>query len=215
MRNLIGLGLTMLGVVLAALTEYAVFYVVMFVGVFLFVSFPAEDLFYDYRIVNTEVALLRKRHYFHFLPLTIVSTVLTLGKGVLLIPWKEEYFTKDVEGEEPITVPVSRKEYIALRNAQRKIYTTQVLPREFMEESYTPELIGFKRKKARLIVACVLAVLMLTMLAEPEGLVLVLIYEAVFLPMVILWIPAYKDAKILQEAYDKAAMTPYANIPQR
>lgn len=215
MRNLIGFGLTMLGVVLAALTEYAVFYVVMFVGVFLFVSFPAEDLFYDYRIVNTEVALLRKRHYFHFLPLTIVSTVLTLGKGVLLIPWKEEYFTKDVAGEEPITVPVSRREYIALRNAQRKIYTTQLLPREFMEESYTPELIGFKRKKARLIAACVLAALMLTGLTEPEGLALVLIYEAVFLPMVILWIPAYKDAKILQKAYDKAAMTPYSNTPQR
>ena len=73
-----------------------------------------------------------------------------------------------------------------------------------MNESYSLELIGFKRKKIRLIVVSILALIMLLMIAEPGGIYLTLIYEAIFIPIIVLWIPEYKDAKILQQAYDKA-----------
>lgn len=206
MRYLFGLGLTILGGVLTAVTGLVPFIIILFVGVFLFASLPSEAIFYDYRIANSEEVLLRKRYYMDFLPFTIVSSILTLGKAPLKIVWKEEYFKApiNIENKEDLT-KLSRKEYITLRNEQRIIYSTQVLSKEFMESSYTEADIGFKRKKVRLIVISVLAGIMLTMIAEPGGIYLTLIYEAVFLPMIILWIPEYKDAKILYQAYNKAS----------
>lgn len=205
MRYLIGFGLVILGGVLTAITGITPFAILMFVGVFLFASLPSEAVFYDYRIANGEEYLLRKRYYINFLPFTIISFVLTLGKTTLKIVWKEEYFRAplNIENKEELT-KISRKEYITLRNEQRIIYSTQELSKEFMESSYTEEYIGFKRKKIRLIVVSVLAALMLVMIAEPGGIYLTLVYEAVFIPMIVLWIPEYKDAKILQRAYNRA-----------
>lgn len=209
MRYIIGFCLIILGGVLTAVTGIVPFSIIVFVGVFLFASFPSEAIFYDYRIANSDEVLLRKRYYFDFLPLTIVSYVLTLGKTTLKIVWKEEYFKAPInlEKKEDLT-KLLRKEYIALRNEQRIIYSTQVFSKEFMESSYTEAHIGLKRKKMRLIAASVLAGLMLTTLTEPGAIYLTLIYEAVFIPMIILWIPEYKDAKILQQAYDKAVNSP-------
>jgi len=62
------------------------------------------------------------------------------------------------------------------------------------------------------MLAGIMAALMLLMLVEPEALFLTLIYEAVFIPMIILWIPEYKDAKILQQAYDKATSTNVSSL---
>ena len=209
MRFLIGFGLTILGGVLTAVTGFVPFIIILFIGVFLFASLPSEAIFYDYRIANSEESLLRKRYYFDFLPFTIISSVLTFGKTTLKIVWKEEYFrtTINIENKEDFT-KISRKEYVALRNEQRVIYSTQVLNKEFMESSYTEETIGFKRKKTRLIIVSILAAIMLTMITVPGGIFLTLIYEAVFIPMIVLWIPEYKDAKILQQAYDNAVNSP-------
>ena len=203
MSILIGFGLTILGGVLSAVTGITPFIIITFVGIFLFASFHSEDIFFDYRIVNTEEFLLRKRHYINFLPFTIVSSILTLKKAPLKIVWKEEYFKVSINAEKDLT-KLSRKEYITLRNEQRNIYSTQVLGKEFMKSSYTEADIGFKRKKARLIAASVFAGIMLTMIVEPGGIYLTLIYESIFLPMIILWIPDYIDAKILHKAYNKA-----------
>lgn len=205
MRYLIGFGLTILGGVLTSVTGITPFAIIMFVGVFLFASLPSEDIFYDYRIANSDEIIIRKRYYFNFLPFTIVSYVLTLSKTTLKILWKEEYFRTSVKSTEDVTpTRITRKEYLTIRNEQRKIYSTQIFSKEFMNESYSLELIGFKRKKIRLIVISILAVIMLTMIAEPGGIYLTLIYEAVFIPIIVLWIPEYKDAKILHQAYDKA-----------
>lgn len=211
MRYLIGFGLTILGGVLTAVTGFMPFVIIAFIGVFLFASFPNEAVFFDYRMANSDEVLLRKRFYLNFLPFTIVSHVLTFGNATLKIIWKEEYLKATITSEENITaIKLSRREYISLRNEQRILYSTQSLSKEFMENSYTIVDIGFKRKKTRLIVVSILAAIMLTALTEPGGIFLTLIYEAVFLPMIILWIPEYKDAKILQQAYDKSANT---NIP--
>ena len=43
-----------------------------------------------------------------------------------------------------------------------------------------------------------------TTIVVPGGFVVTLIYEAIFIPMIVLWIPEYKDAKILHEAYIRA-----------
>lgn len=205
MRFLIGFGLTILGGVLTAVTEFMPFAVIAFIGVFLFASITDDAILFDYRIAHGEDVLFRRRYYIHFLPFTIISKFLTFGKASLLITWKQEYFKAPVDFESTGELTkLSRKEYIALRNEQRRIYSTQVLSKEFMESTYSEAGIGFKRKKNRLIAASIFAALMLTMLTEPDGIYLVLIYEAVFVPMVLLWIPAYKDAKILQQAYTKA-----------
>lgn len=208
MRYLIGVGLTILGGVLTAVTGIMPFCILLFVGVFLFASFPSEALFFDYVIVNTQVALARKRYYMIFLPFYIISLILTLGKSVLKILWKQEYFKVTInEQGESVMTPLTRQEYVALRNEQREIYSTQTLSKEFMTSTYSVEDIGLKPKKNRLIAASVFTALSLLMLTQPGGVFLSLIYVAVFLPMVLLWIPSYRDAKILQQAYDRATQT--------
>ncbi len=206
MRFLIGLGLIILGAVLFFVTDFAPFLIIFFIGLFLFASIQSEEMFYDYRIANSEEILLRKRYYMIFLPFAIISYVLTIGRTTLKIVWKEEYFRSPISIEsEKDLIKLSRKEYIAIRNEQRIIYSTQILSKEFMESSYTAADIGYKRKKIRLIIVSIIAGISLTMLLDTSvGLFLTLICESVFIPMIILWIPEYKDAKILQQAYDKA-----------
>ena len=202
MRQIIGFALIVVGGVSAALTEIPYLSIIAIVGVFMFASFLSHNVFVDYAIANTTEFIVRKRYYIDFLPFTIISYVLTLKRATLQIPYKEEYYRFVYVSDDNIQqTKISRKEYISIRNEQRKIYSTQVFSREFMERSYTIEDIGFRRKKARLITASILAGIMLTMLVEPEAAILTVIYEAVFLPMVILWIPDYKDAKILHNAY--------------
>lgn len=205
MRYLIGLGLIILGGALIVITGFVPFVIIMFIGAFLFASVPGDATFYDYRIANSDELLIRKRYYLNFLPFTIISYVLTLGRTTLKILWKEEYFKSSINlKEDAAPTQITRAEYLAIRNKQREIYSTQVFSKEFMNESYSVETIGFKRKKTRLIVVSVICALMLTMMVDPAGIFLTLIYEVVFLPMIFLWIPEYKDAKILQQAYDKA-----------
>lgn len=211
MKYLIGVGLMIVGGVSTAVTGFMPLAAIVLVGVFLFASFPAEDTFADYILANSDEALVRKRHYQLFLPFWIVSYILTLGRGVLLIPWKEEYFRAKMGGEEEVALTkISRKEYMTLRKEQREIYKTQTLSKKFMQENYSPKGIALKHKKNRLVWASVLAGLMLLMVVgEPNaaGVALTAVYEAVFLPMALLWIAPYKDAKILQDAYDRAMAT--------
>ena len=205
MSNLIGFALTAIGGILFATTEFIPFVIIMLIGVFLFASLPAEDIFCDYIIANSNAALLRKRYYKVFLPFAIMSYILTLGRAILKLLWKEEYYTAAIEdGSVTELTNITRKQYIAIRNYQRQIYTTQTLSKEFMSNTYSVQSIGLKRKKSRLIITSILAVLMFLMLVEPDGYYLTIIYNAIFIPMIILWIPEYKDAKILQQAYDRA-----------
>lgn len=205
MHHLIGFGMIILGGILTGVTGFPVFSVIILIGVLLFASFLEEDLFLDYVIANSNVALIRKRYYIASLPLTLVSYIVTLRKGQLKIIWKEEYYKATMTSDNNVEpLRISRKEYITLRNEQRIVYSTQPISKEFMEKTYSVEDIGFKRKKTRLILACVFAGLMLLGITDPGDFYISLIYEAIFLPMVILWIPDYKDAKILQQAYDRA-----------
>ena len=204
MRYLIGFGLILAGGISTALTGFVPLSVIMFVGVFMFASFPSEAVHYNYVIANTDEAIVRKRYYMIFIPFMIISVILTFGKGRLMILWKQEYYRVKVDGENSEMIKISRKEYVAIRNAQRKIYSEQQMSKEFMESAYSVDDIGYKRKKRRLVLAIVFACIIATMIFYPGGIALVAIYEAVFLPMVFLWIPDYKDAKILQKAYDKA-----------
>ncbi len=206
MRYIIGFLLIIVGGVLTAVTEIMLFVPILFVGVFLFASFQTSNNLCDYILANTKIALVRVRHYWIFLPFAIVAYVLTLGRSALLIPWKQEYFLVTLDADENLTPEkITRKEYITLRNRQRMLYSTQILSKEFMESTYTLEDIGLKHKKVRLILAGIFAGLTLTMLTEPNGgLWLALLFEAVFMPMLFLWIPEYQDAKILQQAYDRA-----------
>lgn len=205
MRYIIGFCLIIIGGVLTAVTELTPFITILIIGVFLFASVYDEAVFCDYIMANTNQALLRKRHYCNFLPFNFLFAFLTFGNAELKIVWKQEYFKATILSDEKFeTVKIPRKEYIALRNEQRNIYSTQILSKDFMEKFYSLENIGFKRKKRRLIIVSILAAIMLTPLTEPDGYFLTIIYEVFFLPMIILWFPEYKDAKILQQAYDKA-----------
>jgi len=205
LKYIIGFCMILLGGVLLAVTGFMPFLIILFIGVFLFASFPSEAILYNYVLANSNQVLLRKRCYIIFLPFYIVSYILTFGKAILQIVWKEEYFIATIHSEGNIEQrQISRKEYIAIRNQQRKIYSTQQLSKAFITSSYSVEEIGFKRKKTRLLLASIFACLMLLMLVEPGGIYLTLIYEAVFIPMILLWIPEYQDAKILQQAYDRA-----------
>jgi hypothetical protein len=78
------------------------------------------------------------------------------------------------------------------------------MDKDFIARNYSTAGIGLKQKKTRLILASVFAAAFMALLTMPDALPVVVIYEAVFLPMVFLWIPPYKDAKILQTAYDRA-----------
>lgn len=205
--NLFGFVLMMIGMILYMFTGFMPCSIILGIGMILFVSFFTEDVFCDYVIVDTSEVLIRKRHYVNFLAFTIISLICTLGRKKFLIVWKQEYFKVKPreEGEEKI-VKLSRKEYIALRNEQRKIYSTQTLSKEFMKSSYSLKEIGYKRKKARLIVVIILALITLSMLLMPDmvTIIMTLCYEIIFVPMIILWVPEYIDARILNNAYKRA-----------
>lgn len=206
MQYVIGFVLIIVGGVSTALTGFAPLALIMLLGVVMFASVFTNASFVDYIIAGSREALVRKRYYIVFFPFVIISKFVTLGKGTLIIPWKQEYFraSRQNENGEMTYTPLTRKEYLALRDEQRKIYSTQTLSREFMQTSYSPEGIGLAQKKKRLVLASVFAGLMLTTVTVPGGFAIALIYEAIFVPMILLWLPAYKDAKILQQAYDRA-----------
>ena len=121
MQYIIGVGLMILGGVLTAVTGFMPLVAVLLVGVVLFASVTTQDAFCDYRIVNTNEVLVRVRSYLCFLPFTIVSSVLTLGRASLIIPYKERYFkVLEVDQPEPKHVELSRNAYMAIRNRQRQ-----------------------------------------------------------------------------------------------
>lgn len=64
--------------------------------------------------------------------------------------------------------------------------------------------IGFKRKESRLVFTRALAAFMLFGVFDTEMLYPTLIFEAVLVPVILLWLPDYRDAKFLQGAYDRA-----------
>ena len=218
--NLIGFGIVCISFILLNFFPNVVTYVLLGIGLLLFVSITDENVFVDYIIANSDRALVRVRHYIGFLPIVLVSKFLTLGKGNLLFPYKEEYFVVDttssgekiplVDEIDTMTMKVhnqkvSRSEYKALLKEQRKIYSNNILPKEFMDRAYSVGSINFKHKKRRLIAAIVLASITAVLLFDPDPMVwaIVAIYEVVFIPMALLWIAPYRDAKILQAAYDR------------
>lgn len=209
--NIIGFIMMVVAFLLAVLTGFIWLSPMAIAGALLFASWRDEDVFVDYVLLNGKQALMRKRSYFNTMPFAIISMVLTLGKGTLQIPYREQYHIvtlKDKPADNVIT-PLTRAQYMTLRDEQRRIYTTQTMSRAFMDNAYGGAAdIGYdyKHKKNRLIAAAVLAGIVLTGLTDPAGWPVMLIYEAVFLPMVLLWIPPYKDAKILQEAYNRSVI---------
>ena len=214
MRYLIGFLLIIVGGVSTAVTEIAPLCIIAFVGVFLFASFPAERVFVDYVLANSKACIMRKRSYMNFLPVYITFWVFSLGKVNALILYKEEYFRTTLDENEKVwPVQITRAEYVRLRNEQRHIYSTQLLSREFINGAYSLQDIGYTVKKWRVIILSAVAVLMLFGLADaPNEWPFVLCCEAVFVYLILLWLPDYKDAKILQTAYDRAMGQ---NVPRR
>ena len=190
MFNLIGIGLILVGGITSALIPNAVSFIVMFVGVFLFASIYYDDICIDYVIANSQDVLLRKKHYMNFIPISITAKIFTLGMVDFIFPIKTEYFkgVHNSEDDEYTYVKVSRKEYFDLRDKQRTIYTTQVLSEEFMKSSYSEDDLKFKKIKFQIIINVIVSFIM----------------PYFGIPMLILLIPEYKDAKILQQAYDAA-----------
>ncbi|MBQ4561205.1 MAG: hypothetical protein IJA55_02595 [Clostridia bacterium] len=205
-RYLVGFILIIIGGVLGALTGLIPFILLMLIGVFLFASLPHSQTFCDYVIAESSDVLVRDRGYLIFLPFYIVSKILTLGKSMLLIPCKQEYFVAHLNEDRSVTrTKITRKEYKVRLEEQRRIYSTQKLSKEFMKRSYTVDGIGLKHKKTRLILASIFAAISILFIFDPVGgIYLSAIYTPIFLPMVILWIPEYKDAKIIQQAYDRS-----------
>lgn len=209
MRNIFGLVLIAVSGPLLAVTGFMPLIAPLVIGVFLFSSFTTEDMFVDYILPDGKQAILRKRKYITcIVPFVIVSYILTLGKGVLQFIYKEEYYRAVMDSQgNPELIKITRKEYVVIRKEQREIYSTQQFSKEFMTTQYSVEGIGFKRKKRRLIAVIVIVLLILMTLVDPAGWAITVSYGVIFVPMVILWIPDYKDAKILQEAYDRAVGT--------
>lgn len=210
MRNIIGLLLIVVSGVLIAVTGFAALSPVLLIGVFLFTSFTSEEVFVDYVLPDGKQAIARKRKYIIcIVPFAIMSYILTLGRYILQIIYKEEYYraVMDSQGNTEL-IKISRQEYVAIRKQQREFYSAQQLSKEFMTTQYSVEGIGFKRKKRRLIAVTLISLLLLIIpLVDPIGWGVAVGYGVIFVPMIFLWLPDYKDAKILQEAYDRAAGT--------
>ena len=189
MLNLIGFGLILVGGVTSALIPNPISFIVMFVGVFLFASIYYDDVCVDYVIANSKDVIYRKRRYINFLPLSITVKIFTLGMVNFVIPIKVEYFKAVFNPEEEYThVKVLRWEYRDLRDKQRTIYTTQVLSEEFMKSSYKVEDLKLKKIKREMIINAIVSIIM----------------PYFGIPMLIILVLDYKDAQILQQAYDRA-----------
>ena len=106
-----------------------------------------------------------------------------------VIPIKVEYFKAVFNPEGEYThVKVLRWEYLDLRDKQRTIYTTQVLSEEFMKSSYNVEDLKLKKIKRDMIINAIVSMIM----------------PYFGIPMLIILVLDYKDAQILQQAYDRA-----------
>lgn len=206
MGNIIGLVILIIGVIFFVITEYPAFSIMIFIGTILLASFSDREVFCDYIPVNDDALIAHKRHYKIFLPLQVIFSIFLPFRDIKLRMFrKEEYFKiTNLSRDDRVATKTKRKEYKAIRKEQREFYSTQTLSKEFMSRSYTLKEIGFKRKRIRLIIAIVLAISAFAMIFEPEGIGLAAIYGAIFLPMIFFWIPEYRDAKILHNAYLRA-----------
>lgn len=50
-----------------------------------------DDICIDYVIANSQDALLRKKHYMNFIPISITAKIFTLGMVDFIFPIKTEY----------------------------------------------------------------------------------------------------------------------------
>lgn len=210
MRNIIGLVLIVVSGVLIIVTGFAALSPLVLIGVLLFGSVTGEEMFVDYILPDGKQAIARKRkHVICIVPFAIMAYILTLGRSFMPIIYKEEYYRSVMDSQGNIElIKITRKEYVAMRKQQREFYSANLLSKEFMTTQYSVEEIGFKKKKRRLIAVSLISLLVLMMpFVDPIGLGMAVAYEAIFVPMIILWFPDYKDAKILQEAYDRAVGT--------
>lgn len=213
--NIIGFLLILVFGPLSAVTGFPLFFVGVFVGVVMFATFSTATIDTGFVIANTNTVLVRKRRQLLFIPFVIVSFVCTLGKGILSIPYKEEYFLGKINDDKNADFqPIPRSEYKRILAEQRQIYSKYVLDPQFVKNAYTLESLGLQKKKIRLILASVFAGLSLFCVIVPGGFAVALIYCIVFVPMIILWIPDYKDAKIMHDAYIRSVGNPdYPNNP--
>ena len=225
--NLVGLVMFVVGVVLLFNSGSDLSAFLFLGGLTLLASMPSFDTFFDYVIADKNEVLVRKRQYVNSFPLTFVSSILTLFKTSLKIPvFEERYIIKGAdiekvesatiaflkEGEEAVAtvegtelVKISFKEYFRLWREQTKICKSGQVSKEIINKFYGDQSKGVKIVKRRLLLAIVFTLLSLSMMiGDPGAIYLTLIYTAVFLPMVILWIPDLIKAKAKQKAYEKA-----------
>lgn len=209
--NLIGLGITVLCLILSSVPGLAnILSIPLFIGVFMFGSIPDSAVFSSYVMIDSGEVLLRKRYYFVFLPFQIVIHLITLGKGNLKIPYRQEHFIASANGANPQAdfnfTKISRKEYVRLRNQQRQLYSTRTVTKEYLDSNYSDLPGKYKKQRRKLIISWVLTLLVLmTLPTAAEMFFLMLAYEVIFVFMVALWTPDYKDAKILYKAYQRTA----------
>lgn len=207
--NLIGLGLMILCIGLSAIPGLAnIFMFPAIIGAFMFASFPDSAAIPSYVMIDSGEVLLRKRYYFIFFPFQIVIHLITLGKGNLKIPYKQEYFIASANNADSQAgynfTKIPRKEYVRLRNQQRQLYSTRTLSKDFWDSNYSDLSGKYKKQRRKLVISWVLTLLVLmTLPTAAEMFFLMLAYEVIFVFMVALWTPDYKDAKILYKAYQR------------
>ena len=182
MSFLISIAMIIVGGVTSAMFPNFVSFLMVFAGAFSLGSFSDKEVVYDYVIADSDEVLLRVRSYYYITILNIAFMIITLGllQFKIRILWKEEYYKGNSEQfeENREGCKLSRKEYIALINEQRRIYSTTDLSWEFMNGAYSPEEFDLKGKKRKFVIISVIAGILLCGLTVPADIILVVCFEA-------------------------------------
>ncbi len=209
--SLAGFIIMIAGVVICA-TLTAIAYVgapLIFIGAFLFCGAYDGAHFIDYCTYENGnyVISLRKRHYYHFLPITIL--LMMFGVDIKFI-YRVEYFkyvtpSMDFKNIDLSNSKIKKSEYKMLLNYQKQQYLHQTVQKEIIHNFCADEAAGIKAIKTRFIIPLVITLLSLTMLTQPDysAIILTAIYAIPLGWLTILRYTEYKEAKFKKSVYDK------------
>ena len=179
------------------------------IGVFLFGSGWDEGIFLDYATMEdgNYILSIRKRKYYHFIPYTIILSILHIEMKFL---YHVDYYklvtpSKELSDIDLNSCKISRDEYKKLLAAQRQQYLAGTVPEDLMEEICDADSINVKKAKRRYVTPLILTLFSLTVFTTPDpiGWAITSVFILLLGWLTVLRYWDYKETKIKYAAFTK------------
>lgn len=208
--SLMGLGLVITiasGLLVSLFPPFASFaFILAFIGMTLFAGHYSEKFFVEYITFEDSnyVYSVKKKKYYHFIGFTVMLSVFNTD---ISIPYNAEYYkfttpTLDIESIDLEKFRVDKKEYEALLESQKQQYLDKTAPKEMVADVCAPERVKVNSAKVYYIISLTFSLLCLSGLTVPSDWILVIIFEAVMVPVTIMLYKQYKKAQFKTAIYN-------------